>query len=62
MNMAAVTSAAGGSFSAYEVLLFCPCPFTTSAASRVHTSRPVVLECRELPELNSETISIEIVQ
>jgi hypothetical protein len=57
MGMAAVTSAAGGYFNACEVLLFCPCSFTTSAASRVHTSRPAKLECRELRELNMGKLS-----
>jgi len=61
MGMAAVTSAAGGCFSACEVLPFCPCSFTTSAASKVHTSKPATLDCRELRELNSETISVEII-
>jgi hypothetical protein len=60
MGMAAVTSAAGGCFSVCEVLLFCPCSFTTSAASRVHTSKPATHECCKLCKLNSETISTEI--
>jgi hypothetical protein len=61
MGMAAVTSGAGGGFTACEVLLFCPCSFITSAASRVHTSEPGMLECSELCELNSETISVETI-
>jgi hypothetical protein len=60
IGMAAVTAAAGGYFIACEILLFYPCSFITSAAGRVHTSSPPLLECRELPELNSETISIVI--